>query len=204
MSATRVYELAKELGLQPADLMATLRDLGVEVASHSSSIDQSTVEAVRELLANEPDGGGKVVEVPQQVVVRDLAELADAVAGARREAESAFGDATVFCEPYVERGHHIEVQVMADEHGEVWTVGERECSIQRRHQKIIEESPSTIMTPELRREMGKAAVAAARAGLGGDSRIALVGADFDGPGISRSIAGVRKTVEAITEGKSND
>ncbi len=75
MSATRVYELAKELGLQPADLMATLRDLGVEVASHSSSIDQSTVEAVRELLANEPDGGGTGVEVPQQVVVRDLAEL---------------------------------------------------------------------------------------------------------------------------------
>ena len=75
MSATRVYELAKELGLQPADLVATLHDLGVEVASHSSSIDQSTVDTVRELLAKEPDGGGKVVEVPQQVVVRDLAEL---------------------------------------------------------------------------------------------------------------------------------
>jgi translation initiation factor IF-2 len=75
VSATRVYELAKELGLQPADLVATLHDLGVEVASHSSSIDQSTVDTVRELLAKEPDGGGKVVEVPQQVVVRDLAEL---------------------------------------------------------------------------------------------------------------------------------
>ena len=85
-------------------------------------------------------GGGRGMRV-----VRDLGELADAVAAARREAESAFGDPTVFCEPYVERGHHIEVQVMADRHGRVWAVGERECSIQRRHQKVVEEAPAPLV-----------------------------------------------------------
>ena len=85
-------------------------------------------------------GGGRGMRV-----VRELSELADQVAAARREAESAFGDPTVFCEPYIERGHHIEVQVMADEHGTVWAVGERECSIQRRHQKVIEEAPAPLV-----------------------------------------------------------
>ncbi len=85
-------------------------------------------------------GGGRGMRV-----VRDLSELADQVAGARREAESAFGDPTVFCEPYIERGHHIEVQVMADAHGTVWAVGERECSIQRRHQKVVEEAPAPLV-----------------------------------------------------------
>ncbi|WOC11611.1 ATP-binding protein [Gordonia sp. MP11Mi] len=85
-------------------------------------------------------GGGRGMRI-----VRELSELADAVAAARREAESAFGDPTVFCEPYIERGHHIEVQVMADDHGTVWAVGERECSIQRRHQKVIEEAPAPLV-----------------------------------------------------------
>ncbi|ALG85750.1 acetyl/propionyl/methylcrotonyl-CoA carboxylase subunit alpha [Gordonia phthalatica] len=85
-------------------------------------------------------GGGRGMRI-----VRELGELDDAVAAARREAESAFGDPTVFCEPYIERGHHIEVQVMADEHGQVWTVGERECSIQRRHQKVVEEAPAPLV-----------------------------------------------------------
>ncbi|GAB32330.1 biotin carboxylase N-terminal domain-containing protein [Gordonia otitidis] len=85
-------------------------------------------------------GGGRGMRI-----VRSLDELADQVAAAEREAASAFGDPTVFCEPYVERGHHIEVQVMADRHGEVWAVGERECSIQRRHQKVIEEAPAPLV-----------------------------------------------------------
>ncbi|AZG48269.1 ATP-binding protein [Gordonia insulae] len=85
-------------------------------------------------------GGGRGMRV-----VRSLDELGDAVTGAAREAESAFGDPTVFCETYVERGHHIEVQVMADEYGAVWAVGERECSIQRRHQKVIEEAPAPLV-----------------------------------------------------------
>ncbi|NMO02153.1 acetyl/propionyl-CoA carboxylase subunit alpha [Gordonia sp. TBRC 11910] len=85
-------------------------------------------------------GGGRGMRI-----VRDVADLADQVAGAAREAESAFGDPTIFCEPYVERGHHIEVQVMADQYGAIWAVGERECSIQRRHQKVIEEAPSPLV-----------------------------------------------------------
>jgi propionyl-CoA carboxylase alpha chain len=85
-------------------------------------------------------GGGRGMRI-----VRDLAELTDQVDAARREAQSAFGDPTVFCEPYVERGHHIEVQVMADVHGAIWAVGERECSIQRRHQKVVEEAPAPLV-----------------------------------------------------------
>ena len=85
-------------------------------------------------------GGGRGMRI-----VRDLADLDEQVTGAAREAASAFGDPTVFCEPYVERGHHIEVQIMADEHGGIWAVGERECSIQRRHQKVVEEAPAPLV-----------------------------------------------------------
>ncbi|OBJ53036.1 biotin carboxylase N-terminal domain-containing protein [Mycobacterium sp. 1423905.2] len=85
-------------------------------------------------------GGGRGMRV-----VRDLSSLAAEVEAARREAQSAFGDPTVFCERYLPTGHHVEVQVMADTHGTVWAVGERECSIQRRHQKIIEEAPSPLV-----------------------------------------------------------
>jgi len=102
-------------------------------------------------------GGGKGMRV-----VEDEAELLDAVEAARREAKSAFGDETVYLEKYLGRPRHIEFQVMADEHGNTVHLFERECSIQRRHQKIIEETPSPALTPELRKEMGEAAVAAAK------------------------------------------
>ncbi|BBZ31928.1 acetyl/propionyl/methylcrotonyl-CoA carboxylase subunit alpha [Mycolicibacterium confluentis] len=85
-------------------------------------------------------GGGRGMRV-----VTDVAALPDEVEAARREAKSAFGDDTVFCERYLPSGHHVEVQIMADAHGTVWAVGERECSIQRRHQKIIEEAPSPLV-----------------------------------------------------------
>jgi propionyl-CoA carboxylase alpha chain len=105
-------------------------------------------------------GGGRGLRV-----VRALAQLPDALAAAASEAASAFGDATVFCEPYVERGRHVEVQVLADRAGTVWTVGERECSIQRRHQKIIEEAPSPLVerTPGMRERLLQAAAQAASA-----------------------------------------
>jgi propionyl-CoA carboxylase alpha chain len=102
-------------------------------------------------------GGGRGMRT-----VRALADLPNEVAAARREAQSAFGDPTVFCEPLVEGGRHIEVQILADRHGTVWTLGERECSIQRRHQKILEETPSPAVSPRLRAELCEAAATAAR------------------------------------------
>ncbi|MFI5896850.1 biotin carboxylase N-terminal domain-containing protein [Actinoplanes sp. NPDC051513] len=85
-------------------------------------------------------GGGRGMRI-----VRALGDLPEAVASAAREAAGAFGDPTVFCERYLENGHHVEVQIMADEHGTIWALGERECSLQRRHQKVIEEAPSPLV-----------------------------------------------------------
>ncbi|WP_432852426.1 acetyl/propionyl/methylcrotonyl-CoA carboxylase subunit alpha [Amycolatopsis sp. CA-161197] len=103
-------------------------------------------------------GGGRGMRV-----VRELGELAEAVESARAEAGSAFGDPTVFCERYLETGRHIEVQVLADSHGTVWAVGERECSIQRRHQKVVEEAPSPFVDEAMRAELFDAARKAAHA-----------------------------------------
>jgi propionyl-CoA carboxylase alpha chain len=103
-------------------------------------------------------GGGRGMRI-----VRTLVGLDEVVASARREAEAAFGDPAVFCEPYVERGRHVEVQVLADTHGTVWALGERDCSVQRRHQKVVEETPSPAVSADLRRELCDAAVAAASA-----------------------------------------
>jgi propionyl-CoA carboxylase alpha chain len=103
-------------------------------------------------------GGGRGMRI-----VRSAAELDDALASAEREAAAAFGDGTVFCERYVERGRHIEVQVFGDRFGALLALPERECSIQRRHQKIIEESPSPAVDADLRRRLSDAAVDAARA-----------------------------------------
>ena len=94
--------------------------------------------------------------------VRESRELPDAVAAARREAKAAFGDETVFFERYLERPRHVEIQLLADEHGHVYSLGERDCSIQRRHQKVLEEAPSPAVDTELRERMGGAAVAFAR------------------------------------------
>ena len=105
-------------------------------------------------------GGGRGMRV-----VEDLGDLAAQVHAARREAESAFGDGAVFCERYLPGGHHVEVQIMADVYGTVWAVGERECSIQRRHQKIIEEAPSPLVerVPGMRERLFIAARLAAKA-----------------------------------------
>ncbi|MDQ5821068.1 MAG: ATP-grasp domain-containing protein [Actinomycetota bacterium] len=103
-------------------------------------------------------GGGRGMRV-----VRDPAELDDAVAAARREAQAAFGDDTVFCEHYVERPRHVEIQLLGDVHGNVISLGERECSVQRRHQKVLEEAPSPALDDELRAAMSDAAVRFARA-----------------------------------------
>ena len=103
-------------------------------------------------------GGGKGMRV-----VESAAELDEAVAAARREALSGFGDDRVFAERYVRSARHIEIQVLGDKHGNLLHIGERECSIQRRHQKIIEESPSPFLGEEMRAAMGKAAAGLAQA-----------------------------------------
>jgi acetyl/propionyl-CoA carboxylase alpha subunit len=103
-------------------------------------------------------GGGRGMRL-----VRSPGELDEALASAEREAEAGFGDGRVFAEPFLERPRHVEIQLLADRHGSVVHLGERECSIQRRHQKVLEESPSTALDPELRALMGEAAVAFAQA-----------------------------------------
>ena len=103
-------------------------------------------------------GGGRGMRL-----VRDWAEWPEALAGARREATSAFGDGTLMLERLVEQGRHIEVQVFADAHGNAIHLGERDCTAQRRRQKVIEEAPSPVVSPAMRDALGRDAVAAARA-----------------------------------------
>jgi len=110
------------------------------------------------LLKAAAGGGGKGMRI-----VRAREELADALASAKREALGAFGDDAVYVEKYIEGPRHVEIQILADMHGHVLHLGERECSVQRRHQKMIEEAPSVAVTPALRARMGETAVAAARA-----------------------------------------
>ncbi|MEU8462755.1 biotin carboxylase N-terminal domain-containing protein [Streptomyces sp. NPDC029003] len=110
------------------------------------------------LLKAAAGGGGRGMRV-----VRDLDTLKESLDAASAEAASAFGDGEVFAEPYVERGRHVEVQVLADAHGTVWALGTRDCSLQRRHQKVIEEAPAPGLPAPLRTTLHEAAVAAARA-----------------------------------------
>ncbi|MEU8435781.1 biotin carboxylase N-terminal domain-containing protein [Streptomyces sp. NPDC029216] len=127
-------------GLSDAELVAAAEEIGMPV-----------------LLKPSAGGGGKGMRL-----VRDAGLLADEIAAARREARSSFGDDTLLVERWVDRPRHIEIQVLADAHGNVVHLGERECSLQRRHQKVIEEAPSVLLTPEIRAAMGAAAVEAAR------------------------------------------
>ena len=110
------------------------------------------------LLKAAAGGGGKGMRV-----VRTAGELASSLAAAQREARAAFGDDAVYVEKFVDGPRHIEIQVLADTHGTICTLGERECSVQRRHQKIIEEAPSVAVSDALRQAMGETAIRAARA-----------------------------------------
>ncbi|MFI7238327.1 acetyl/propionyl/methylcrotonyl-CoA carboxylase subunit alpha [Streptomyces cyaneofuscatus] len=143
----------------------TVAAAGVPVVPGSSGsglTDAQLEEAAREigtpvLLKPSAGGGGKGMRL-----VRDAAVLAEEIAAARREARASFGDDTLLVERWIDRPRHIEIQVLADAHGNVIHLGERECSLQRRHQKIIEEAPSVLLDEETRAAMGEAAVQAAR------------------------------------------
>ncbi|GHC19794.1 acetyl-/propionyl-CoA carboxylase subunit alpha [Streptomyces vinaceusdrappus] len=120
-------------------------------------LDRVTEADLPVLVKAAAGGGGRGMRV-----VRRLADLDDALTAARAEAVSAFGDGEVFVEPYVENGRHVEVQILADTHGTVWALGTRDCSLQRRHQKVIEEAPAPGLSPRLDAELRETAVRAAR------------------------------------------
>lgn len=150
------------------DVIATMGDkltakavaLRAGIATLASSDDPSDATTVGYplMVKAAAGGGGKGMRI-----VTDAANLDEAVAGAQREAAHSFGDDRVFLERYVARSRHIEIQILGDHHGNLVHLGERECSIQRRHQKLIEESPSPIVDDAMRASMGDAALTLARA-----------------------------------------
>ena len=133
---------------------------GVTPADQSDDGITAAVKAIGYpvLIKASAGGGGKGMRT-----VSADAETREAIPSARREAVSAFGDGTLYAERLIERPRHVEIQILADSHGDVIHLFERECSLQRRHQKILEESPSPALSPRVRAQMGEAAVAAARA-----------------------------------------
>ncbi|WP_184571630.1 acetyl/propionyl/methylcrotonyl-CoA carboxylase subunit alpha [Streptomyces zagrosensis] len=172
----------------------TVQAAGVPVVPGSSGSglsDDQLIEAAREigtpvLLKPSAGGGGKGMRL-----VRNEALLADEIAAARREAQGSFGDDTLLVERWVDQPRHIEIQILADAHGHVIHLGERECSLQRRHQKIIEEAPSPLLDETTRAAMGEAAVQAARScGYTGAGTVEFIvpgstlaaGRDHQGPG----------------------
>ncbi len=143
-----------------------MQQAGVPVVPGTAATLRDAAEARREakrigypvMLKAAAGGGGKGMRL-----VKTDAEVDSAFQGARSEAQKAFGDGSVYVEKYLERPRHIEIQILADRHGRVVALGERECSIQRRHQKLIEEAPSPVVSPALRRRLSEAATAAAGA-----------------------------------------
>ena len=145
---------------------ATMTAAGVPVTPGSAGVIRDADEAAEVaraiglpvMVKASAGGGGKGIRV-----VHDAAELAAGVRQAQNEAQAAFGDGAVYVEKYISQPRHVEIQVLADGKGHAVHLGERDCSIQRRHQKLIEEAPSPAVSPQMRAEMGAAAVEAARA-----------------------------------------
>ena len=148
----KARELAKRVGVP----IVPGTEGGVTDVNEALSFAKATGYPV--IIKASAGGGGRGLRV-----VRSDAELCENMAVASREAQASFGDGSVFLEKYIERPHHIEFQILADRHGNMIHLGERDCSIQRRHQKLIEIAPSLILTPRLRAEMGDAAITIAKA-----------------------------------------
>ncbi|MDX2106958.1 MAG: acetyl-CoA carboxylase biotin carboxylase subunit [Candidatus Melainabacteria bacterium] len=148
-----------------ASARETMKKAGVPCVPGSDGLVDSDKEAFKlveeigypVIIKATAGGGGRGMRIAS-----DAGQLASAMSAARSEAQAAFGDGGVYIEKYLKPIRHIEIQVMADQYGNVIHLGERDCSVQRRHQKLIEESPSPALTPELRQQMGDAAVKAAK------------------------------------------
>jgi len=146
-----------------ATAKAAMRQAGVPVVPGSEGVLESIGDAERVaseigfpvMIKATAGGGGRGMRV-----VRSLEELHVAFGAAQSEAAAAFGNPGVYIEKYIENPRHIEIQVLADKHGNITYLGERDCSIQRKNQKLIEESPSPIVSPEMRQQMGQAALSA--------------------------------------------
>jgi acetyl-CoA carboxylase biotin carboxylase subunit len=152
-SKTAARNIAKGIGVPTVPGTLTPIESNAELAEVAGRIGYPVV------LKAVAGGGGKGMRM-----VAQESDLASAWRDASSEAQNAFGDGRMYLEKYLTRPRHIEIQILADHHGNAIYLGERECSVQRRHQKVIEEAPSPIMTPELRAAMGKSAVKLARAG----------------------------------------
>ena len=150
-SKTAARQLAARAGVP---MVSGTKD---SIENHESAETIAETLGYPVLLKAVAGGGGKGMRL-----VAAASEMAGAWRDASSEAQNAFGDARLYLEKYVERPRHIEIQIFGDLHGHIVYLGERECSVQRRHQKVIEESPSPIMTPDLRRAMGEAAVRLAK------------------------------------------
>jgi acetyl-CoA carboxylase biotin carboxylase subunit len=148
-----------------ATAKATMRAAGVPVVPGSDGLVESPEAALEVaqrigfpvMIKATAGGGGRGMRI-----VKNADELVPSFESAQTEAAGAFGNSSVYIEKYIEQPRHIEMQILADAHGNVIHLGERECSIQRRHQKLIEEAPSPVLTPEIRRQMGEASVEACR------------------------------------------
>jgi acetyl-CoA carboxylase biotin carboxylase subunit len=148
-----------------AEARAAMKSIGVPITPGFDGVIEDEEEAARVaqgigypvIIKAAAGGGGRGMRI-----ARNRDELLAALPAAQHEAQLAFSNPAVYIEKYIEVARHIEIQVLADQHGNVVHLGERECSIQRRHQKLIEESPSTALTPELRRKMGEIAVRACK------------------------------------------
>ncbi|HEY0704549.1 MAG TPA: acetyl-CoA carboxylase biotin carboxylase subunit [Candidatus Acidoferrales bacterium] len=152
-SKTAARNIAKEVGVP------TVPGTLAPIESNAELVEAAKRTGFPVVLKAVAGGGGKGMRmVPQE------SDLASAWRDASSEAQNAFGDGRMYLEKYLEKPRHIEIQILADQHGNTIYLGERECSVQRRHQKVIEEAPSPVMTPELRSAMGEAAVKLAQAG----------------------------------------